>query len=172
MRRIITATVQNSSGVLNRVTGLLSRRGFNIESITVGGTEQEGISKITFVVEVEEERKVEQLTKQLHKQIDVLKVNDITHHNKVARELCLIKVVATPQSRSEISGIVEPFRARILDISKNSLIVEVTGKPDKVEALIDLLTPYGIKELSRTGITAFTRGTQSKQISDYQTLIV
>jgi len=172
MRRIITATVQNSSGVLNRVTGLLSRRGFNIESITVGETEIEGISKITFVVDVEEAQKIEQLTKQLHKQIDVLKVNDITDTNKVARELCLIKVVATPQSRSEINGIVEPFRARILDISKDSLIVEVTGKPDKIEAIIDLLTPYGIKELSRTGITAFTRGEQQKQVSDYQTLIV
>src|SRR5690625_7107315 len=86
MRRIITATVQNSSGVLNRVTGLLSRRGFNIESITVGETEIEGISKITFVVDVEEAQKIEQLTKQLHKQIDVLKVNDITDTNKVARD--------------------------------------------------------------------------------------
>jgi acetolactate synthase-1/3 small subunit len=172
MRRIITATVQNSSGVLNRITGMLSRRGFNIDSITVGHSEVEGVSKMTFVVEIEDESKIEQLTKQLHKQIDVLKVNDITDRKIVARELALIKVGATGQSRSEIYGIVDPFRARVLDVSSNSLIIEVTGKTDKVDALVDLLTPYGIKDLTRTGVTAFTRGNQKRQVQEFQSLMI
>jgi acetolactate synthase-1/3 small subunit len=160
MRRIITATVQNRSGVLNRVTGLLQRRQFNIESISVGPTETEGISKMTLVVEVEDSQKLEQLTKQLNKQIDVLKVSDITDKAIVARELALIKVAGGGQLRSEIKGIIEPFRASIIDVSKDSLAIQVTGKPEKVEALIELLRPYGIKELSRTGLTAFLRGQQ------------
>lgn len=129
MRRIITATVQNSSGVLNRITGMLSKRAFNIESITVGTTEIEGISKMTFVVEIPDENKIEQLTKQLNKQIDVLKVNDITEKAIVQRELALIKVGSTSASRAEIQGVIEPFRARVLDVSRDSLVIEVTGKP-------------------------------------------
>ncbi|WP_028782591.1 acetolactate synthase small subunit [Thalassobacillus devorans] len=160
MRRIVTATVQNRSGVLNRVTGLLAKRQFNIESISVGRTEAEGISKMTFVVDVEDERKLEQLTKQLNKQIDVLKVSDITDKAIVASELALIRVVSNAQIRNEIQGIIEPFRASIIDISKDSLTVQVTGKQEKIEALIDLLRPYGIKELARTGLTAFLRGQQ------------
>ncbi|NHM31609.1 acetolactate synthase small subunit [Neobacillus terrae] len=160
MRRIITATVQNRSGVLNRVTGLLQRRQFNIESISVGPTETEGISKMTLVVDVEDSQKLEQVTKQLNKQIDVLKVSDITDKAIVARELALIKVAGGGQLRSEIKGIIEPFRASIIDVSKDSLAIQVTGKPEKIEALIELLRPYGIKELSRTGLTAFLRGQQ------------
>jgi acetolactate synthase I/III small subunit len=160
MKRIITATVQNHSGVLNRITGLLQRRQFNIESISVGPTEAEGISKMTLVVEVEDELRLEQVTKQLHKQIDVLKVSDITEKAIVARELALIKVFSSSQLRSEINGIIEPFRASIIDISKDSLAVQVTGKPEKIEAMIELLRPYGIKELARTGLTAFLRGHQ------------
>ncbi|RLQ96091.1 acetolactate synthase small subunit [Falsibacillus albus] len=160
MKRIITATVQNRSGVLNRVTGLLQRRQFNIESISVGRTEMDGISKMTFVVEVEDSQKLEQLTKQLNKQIDVLKVSDITDKAIVARELALIKVVSTGKLRNEIQGIIDPFRASIIDVSKDSFTVQVTGRPEKIEALIDLLRPYGIKELARTGMTAFLRGQQ------------
>ena len=165
MKRIITATVQNRSGVLNRVTGLLVRRQFNIESISVGPTEIAGISKMTLVVEVEDEQKLEQVTKQLHKQIDVLKVSDITDNAIVARELALIKVSSSGQLRSEINGIIEPFRATIIDVSRDSLAVQVTGKPDKIDALIELLRPYGIKELARTGLTAFLRG-QQPQVSE------
>jgi acetolactate synthase-1/3 small subunit len=160
MKRIITLTVENRSGVLNRVTGLLLRRQFNIESISVGPTEADGISKMTLVVEVEDEQKLEQVTKQLNKQIDVLKVSDITDKAVVARELALIRVTSSPQIRSEIIGIVEPFRASIVDVSKDSLAIEVTGRPDKIEAAIELLRPYGIKEISRTGLTAFLRGQQ------------
>lgn len=160
MKRIITATVQNRSGVLNRITGLLQKRQFNIESISVGRTEIEGISKITFVVEVEDNQKLEQVTKQLNKQIDVLKVSDITDKAIVARELALIKIVSNSQLRAEIQGIIEPFRASVIDVSKDTLSIQVTGKPEKVEALIELLRPYGIKELARTGVTAFQRGQQ------------
>lgn len=164
-RRIVTATVHNSSGVLNRITGLFTKRQFNIESITVGQTETDGISKMTFVVSVEDDRQLEQLIKQLNKQIDVLKVTDITDQAIVARELALIKVMSNAQTRSEIKGIVEPFRASLIDISKDSVTVQVTGNSEKIEAIIDLLRPYGIKELARTGVTAFTRGTQ-KSVAD------
>ncbi|WP_138415184.1 acetolactate synthase small subunit [Aquibacillus sediminis] len=163
MKRIITATVNNRSGVLNRITGLLQKRHFNIESISVGRTEVEGISKMTFVVDVEDNQKLEQVTKQLNKQIEVLKVSDITDKAIVARELALIKVMSSGQLRSEIQGIIEPFRASVIDVSKDSLSIQVTGKPDKIEALIDLLRPYGIKELARTGVTAFQRGQQPQQ---------
>lgn len=160
MRRIITLTVQNRSGVLNRVTGMLQRRQFNIESISVGATETPGISKMTLVVEVTDDQKVEQLTKQLNKQIDVIKVSDITDKAIVARELALIKVASTPQLSNEIQGLISPFRATVLDISKDSITIQVTGKPDKIDALVALLKPYGIKELAKTGITALLRGHQ------------
>ncbi|SFB02946.1 MULTISPECIES: acetolactate synthase small subunit [unclassified Bacillus (in: firmicutes)] len=160
MKRIITAVVENRSGVLNRLTGLLQRRQFNIESISVGPTETQGISKMTLVVEVEDSQKLEQLTKQLNKQIDVLKVSDITEKAIVARELALIKVGSSGHFRSEINGIIEPFRASVIDVSKESIAIQVTGKPEKVEALIELLRPYGIKEIARTGLTAFLRGQQ------------
>ncbi|MTH52935.1 acetolactate synthase small subunit [Bacillus mangrovi] len=166
MKRIITITVLNRPGVLNRITGLFTKRLYNIESITVGHTETEGVSRITFTVDVEDHKQVEQLTKQLNKQIHVLKVNDMTNENVVARELALIKVNAPAAIRMEIYGVVEPFRASVIDVGKDSLVIQATGEPSKVEALIDLLKPYGIKEVARTGTTAFTRsskrGTQSK----------
>jgi len=160
MKRIITATVINQSGVLNRVTGLLMKRQFNIESISVGHTEQPGMSKMTFVVNVEDEGKLEQLLKQLQKQIDVIKVNDITDKAMVMRELALVKVVSSPSVRNEIYSMVEPFRATVVDMSKNVTTFQVTGDPEKIEAFIDLMKPYGIKELTRTGVSAFVRETQ------------
>ncbi|SER64829.1 acetolactate synthase small subunit [Psychrobacillus sp. OK032] len=160
MKRIITVSVVNQSGVLNRVTGLLMKRQFNIESITVGHTEQPQISKMTFVVNVEDEQKLEQLLKQLQKQVDVLKVNDITEKSIVVRELALVKVVAPPTVRAEINSIVEPFRAATIDTGKNVVTFQVTGNPEKIDAFIDLLKPYGIKDLTRTGVTAFVRETQ------------
>jgi len=168
MKRIITLTVQDRSGVLNRVTGLLQRRQFNIESISVGPTETEGISKMTLVVEIKDEQRLEQVTKQLNKQIDVLKVSDITDKAIVARELALIKVASSSQLRSEINGIIDPFRALIIDVSKDSLAVQITGRPDKIDALIELLRPYGIKEIARTGLTALQRGHQP-QINELAT---
>ncbi|MET3697228.1 acetolactate synthase small subunit [Bacillus oleivorans] len=159
-KRIVTAFVLNQSGVLNRVTGLFTKRQFNIESITVGHTETEGVSRMTFVVYVEDDRQIEQLIKQLNKQIDVLKVSDITDQAIVARELALIKVLSNGQTRTEINGIIEPFRASVIDMSRDSVTVQVTGDTEKVEAMIELLKPYGIKEMARTGLTAFPRGTQ------------
>ncbi len=160
MKRIIIAKVRNRSGVLNRITGLLQKRQFNIESISVGRTEQEGISRITFVVDVDDFQKAEQIIKQLNKQIDVLKVIDITDKAIVARELALIKISSNAQMRGEIQGIIDPFRATVIDVSKDTISVQVTGDSEKVEALIELLKPYGIKDLARTGITAFQRGHQ------------
>lgn len=160
MKRIISLTVLNQTGVLNRITGLFTKRHYNIESITVGHAETEGVSRMTVVVNVQEEKEVEQITKQLNKQIDVLKVTDITSQSIVSRELALIKVMSTPATRMELQGLIQPFRASVIDVSRESVVVQVTGEPEKIEVLIDLLKPYGIKEIARTGTTAFTRGTQ------------
>lgn len=154
MIRTITATVNNSSGVLNRITGLFARRQFNIESITVGTTENPEISRMTFVVNVESDGALDQVVKQLNKQVDVLKVRDISGESIVLRELALIKVVASAENRGEIETLARPFRATIVDVGRDTVTLQVTGDHSKVEALIDLLKPYGIKELARTGATA------------------
>ncbi|WP_312096179.1 acetolactate synthase small subunit [Niallia sp.] len=160
MKKIISLTVLNKSGVLNRITNLFSKRNYNIESISVGHTEHEGVSRITCVVHVESDGIIEQITKQLNKQIDILKVVDITDQAIVARELALIKVLATPQTRHELYSVIEPFRASVIDVSKESIVIQITGESEKIEAFIELLRPYGIKELARTGTTAFPRGSQ------------
>ncbi|MEW9107995.1 acetolactate synthase small subunit [Cytobacillus gottheilii] len=169
MRRIICLTVMNRPGVLNRVTNLFSKRNYNIESISVGHSELEGMSRITCVIHVEDEKASEQITKQLNKQIDVIKVTDITDQSIVARELALIKVQSTPQTRNELYSLIEPFRASVIDVSKESMVIQITGESEKIEAFIELISPYGIKELARTGTTAFPRGTQRsappKQVS-------
>lgn len=160
MKGIISLTVNNRPGVLNRITNLFTKRNYNIESMTVGPSEQEGISRMTVVVHVENEHVIEQMTKQLNKQIDILKVNDISNQSIVSRELALIKVMATSQNRAEINSLIEPFRAAVIDISKDSLTIQITGESEKIGAFIELMKPYGIKELARTGTTAFPRGTQ------------
>jgi acetolactate synthase-1/3 small subunit len=165
-------TVNNRPGVLNRITGLFTKRHYNIESITVGHTEMEGISRMTFVVNVDDERIAEQITKQLNKQIDVLKVVDITDQAIIARELALIKVAVTSATRGEIYTLIEPFRASIVDVSRESVVVQVTGESEKIEALIDLLKPYGIKEVARTGTTAFPRGSQRAASSNKSPFII
>lgn len=170
MKRIVTATVRNQSGVLNRITGVMSRRQYNIESISVGHTEVSTISRMTFVVHVENLQEVEQLIKNLHKQIDVIKVSDITDEAMIARELALIKVSTTQATRTEIYSLIEPFRASVIDVGKDSVVVQVTGASDKVEALIELLRPYGLKEIARTGVTAFTRSMKKQE--KQQTLII
>src|SRR5690625_4196763 len=157
MQRIITLTVRNRSGVLNRVTGMLHRRQFNIESISVGATETKGVSKMTLVVDITDPRKIEQITKQLNKQIDVIKVSDITDSAIAARELALIKVTSSPQINNEIQSLIQPFRASVIDISKGSITIQVTGKPNKSEALIALFRPNGIKELSKIFIIYILR---------------
>ncbi|GGJ02294.1 acetolactate synthase small subunit [Alicyclobacillus cellulosilyticus] len=157
MNRILSVIVNNRMGVLNRITGLFLKRGINIQSITVGPTETEGLSRMTIVLNVDSERTTEQVIKQLHKQIDVLKVFDITEQATVTRELVLIRVAVTPQTRAEVTGLIEPFRASIIDVGRESLTIQATGRTEKIDALIALLRPYGIKELARTGITALTR---------------
>ena len=159
-KHTLVALVNDKPGVLNRVASLFRRRGFNIESIAVGHTEQEGVSRMTIVVSGDPAT-VEQARKQLDKVIDVIKLSDITDEGTVDRELALIKVKATPQTRSEIMQTVDIFRANIVDVAPNSLIVEITGDEDKLESFFNLLRPFGIKEIARTGRLAMTRGASS-----------
>lgn len=160
IKRIISLTVLNQPGVLNRITNLFSKRNYNIDSISVGPTENEGVSRITCVVQVENESIIEQITKQLNKQIDVLKVIDITDQSIVSRELALVKVQTLANNRHEIYSLIEPFRGSIIDVSKDSIVIQITGETEKIEAFIELVKPFGIKELARTGTTAFPRGMQ------------
>ncbi len=157
MKHTLAMLVVNQPGVMARVAGLYSRRGYNIESIAVGKTEDPKISRITLVVETENEAELEQITKQLYKLIDVIKINDITRDDAVERELALIKVNATSANRSQLLEIVDIFRAKIIDVSLDALIIEVTGTQDKVEAMIALIKPFGLKELVRTGKIAMVR---------------
>ncbi len=157
-RRTISITVDNKPGVLTRVATLFRRRNYNIESLTVGATENPAISRMTIVVEGDQ-RIIEQVTKQLHKLIDVIKVVDISEERAVERELVLVKVKADTQTRAEIMQIVDIFRARIVDIGRSSLIIESTGDTVKIDAIEDSLRPFGIIELVRTGKIAMVRGT-------------
>lgn len=156
-KHTITALVQDKPGVLNRISSMFRRRGFNIASLAVGHSEEPGLSRMTFVVEGDD-RVVEQVTKHLHKLIDVIKVSDISDQNIVSRELALIKVKANVQTRSEMMQIVDIFRANIVDVATESLIVEVSGDEDKVDSLVDLLRSFGVTEVMRTGTIAMNRG--------------
>ena len=156
-RHTITALVEDKPGVLNRVASMFRRRGFNISSLAVGNSEIPNLSRMTFVVEGDS-RTVEQVTKHLHKLIDVIRVSDISDDNAVARELALIRVHTSSQTRSEVMQIVDLFRANVIDVANDSLIVEVVGDEEKVDALQNLLAPYGVMEVMRTGIVAMTRG--------------
>ncbi len=157
MKHTLTVLVANNPGVLARVAGLFSRRGFNIESLAVGVTEDPGTSRMTIVVNADDET-VEQITKQLHKLIDVLKVQDITEEDSVDRELALVKITADAANRSEILQIVDIFRAKIVDVGEKAVITEITGDESKINAFISLMQPFGIKELARTGKIALVRG--------------
>ncbi|HXL01742.1 MAG TPA: acetolactate synthase small subunit [Candidatus Atribacteria bacterium] len=162
MEHIISVLVENRPRVLARVSSLFARRGYNIESLAVGPTHDPTISRITLVVEGNTDT-LEQITKQLYKLIDTIKVGDFTQTNYVDRELALIKVNAPSEVRGEIVQTVEIFRARVVDVEEKSLIVEVTGTPDKIDALEQLLRKYGIIEMTRTGRIALARGSQSLQ---------
>ncbi|WP_322903235.1 acetolactate synthase small subunit [Paenibacillus campi] len=156
-KHTIAVLVNDQPGVLQRVSGLFGRRGFNIESITVGQSEEAGLSRMV-IVTTGDEHTLEQIEKQLYKIIDVIKVIDLSSRPMVARELALIKVKAEPSERPEIMGVIETFRAAVVDIGPTSLIVQVVGDTEKIDAMIELLKPYGIRELSRTGATAMIRG--------------
>lgn len=156
-RHVLSVLVKNSSGVLSRVSGLFSRRGYNIDSLTVGRTEDEKISRMTIAI-VGDNDTLEQVKKQLDKLEDVIKVIDLKSGNSVYRELVLIKVKADAEKRAAINEIVTIFRSKITDVSVDTLTIELTGDESKITALIKLMEEYGIQELVRTGVTALERG--------------
>lgn len=168
-KHVLSALVKNSSGVLSRVSGLFSRRGYNIDSLTVGRTENPSISRMTITLMGDDEV-VEQVKKQLDKLEDVIRVINFKPDESVYRELVLIKVKATGENRAAINETVKIFRSKIIDLSSDTLTIELTGDESKVSALINLMEEYGIEELARTGVTALQRGenTIERSLEDYE----
>lgn len=156
-RSVLSILVENQFGVLSRVTGLFSRRGFSIDSLSVGVTEDSSISRITITV-IDSEKLIDQIIKQVEKLVEVIEVTLLEDESSVYREIALIKVKATPQRRAELVGLVDIFRAKIVDVAIESIIVETTGDSSKVDAMVSLLSDFGIMEMTRTGITGLTRG--------------
>jgi acetolactate synthase-1/3 small subunit len=156
MKHTLSVLVENKPGVLTRVAGLFARRGFNIDSLVVAETENPDVSRMTITVD-EQDQPIDQVTKQLHKLINVIKITDLDPSSSVEREMLLLKVLADAQSRSEIMQIVEIFRAKIVDVSSDVLLVEMTGTREKVSAFMELLQPFGVVELMRTGRIAMGR---------------
>jgi len=163
MKHTLSILVEDESGVLTRLAGLFARRGFNIDSLAVGPAEKPGISRITMGVPGDE-RTIEQLTKQLYKLVNILKVQDITNIPCVERELMLLKVKTTTETRSEILDIVRIFRARVVDLADHSLTIEVTGDPGKMIAIEKMLSKFGISEIARTGKIALIRETSNNEL--------
>jgi len=162
-KHTVVALVEDHPGVLNRVASLFRRRGFNIDSITVGATETDGISRMTLVIDGATTQ-VEQVEKQLYKLIDVVKVSDITNEGIVARELALIKVRCNNLNRHEIVQLAQVFRAEIIDVTDTTLVVQAVGDEETLESLLKVLRPYGIREIVRTGRVALTRGVSSTTV--------
>ncbi|HLO04603.1 MAG TPA: acetolactate synthase small subunit [Symbiobacteriaceae bacterium] len=160
MKQILAVLVENQPGVLARVAGLIRRRGFNIDSLAVGTTADPAISRITLVVDGDEPQ-IQQVMRQLEKLIEVLAVSELAEGASVARELALIKVTATPESRPQLLQLAAVFRANVVDVAKGAIMIEVTGNQEKVDALIAVTREYGIQEVVRTGVIALGRGTQS-----------
>ena len=158
MRHVLSALVHNQPGVLAHVSGMLASRGFNIDSLAVGETEDANLSRMTFVVHGDD-ADLEQVRKQLDKIVTVVKVQDISSENFVERDLMLLKVEAPPAKRIEVVLLVEMFRARVVDVSSKDMMIEISGQESKIEAFIELMRPYGILELARTGRIALVRGT-------------
>ena len=164
--KVISAIVENKPGVLHSISNLFRRRNFNIESITVGPTEQEDLARITITVNGDE-KTIEQVIKQLNKIIDVIKVAQLESGNMVARELALIKVnVPNTKARSDIINCVDVFRGHVVDVSPDTLMIEITGGPGKIDAFLNLMKTFGVIELARTGITALSRGAKSIRIDE------
>jgi len=164
--KVIAALVENKPGVLHSVANMFRRRDFNIESITVGRSEQEDLSRMTITVNGDE-KTLEQVVKQMSKLIDVVKVSKLEPENIVTRELALIKVnIPDNKSRSDVINCAEVFRGRVVDVSPESLTMEITGTPDKIDAFLNLMRTYGIMELARTGLTALSRGISSIKIDE------
>ena len=165
MKHTVAALVEGRPGVLNRVASLFRRRGFNIDSLSVGTTEERGISRMTIVVDGDD-GVVEQVEKQLYKLIDVVKVSDLTHEDTVMRELALIKVSATPQQRREVLDLVEVFRAQTVDVTPTSMMIQIVAAAETLDAFVDNLRPYGVKEMVRTGRVAMVRGAKSSAVHE------
>ena len=157
MRHVLSALVHNQPGVLAHISGMLASRGFNIDSLAVGETEDPHLSRMTFVI-MGDDSVLEQVRKQLEKIVTVVRVDDISSKDFVERDLMLIKITASPQQRLEIVLVAEMFRARVVDISPEDLMIEISGQERKIEAFIELMRPYGIRELARTGRIALVRG--------------
>lgn len=156
-KHVLSVLVENHSGVLSRVSGLFSRRGYNIDSLSVGETEDPKISRMTIVADADEYT-LEQIKKQLNKLVDVIKIIELKEEHAIYRELALIKIAATKENRAEIIEIANIFRAHIVDVASESVVIEATGDQGKISALSNMLMPYGIKEVIRTGLTALERG--------------
>ena len=161
MKHKVAVLVENNPGVLAKVANLFSRRGYNIDSLVVSDTEDKAISRMTIVVDGDE-RTIEQVTKKLHKLVDVIKVNDLTNDDTVCRQLLLVRVAADRDTRGEIIQLMDIFRARIIDIGRRSLIIEATGDESKIEAILKSLQPFGIQEIVKTGISAMVRSPKDK----------
>ena len=159
-RHTLSILVQDQPGVLARISALFSRRGYNIESLAVGTTETEGVSRMTVVVNVDQHA-LEQVTKQLNKLINVLKIVELDDNTAIARELMLIKVKADDHSRTKVLELVELFRAKVVDVSGDAVTIEATGSIDKLEAFLYVLAPHGIKEIVQSGVVALARGGRS-----------
>lgn len=157
MKQILSVLVENKSGVLSRTAGLFARRGFNIESLAVGETDDPSVSRMTIVAEGDE-RTIEQVEKQLNKQIDVIKVLMLESDCSTRRELVLIKVRATQKTRGEVIDIATIMNAKIVDLSRTTLTIEMSDRPERVELLLDMLLPYGVAEIARTGMVALQKG--------------
>ena len=159
-RHTLSVLVENKPGVLTRIAGMFARRGYNIHSLAVGPTEDERVSRLTLVVGTEAVQ-LEQIIKQLNKLVHVLKIVELEENAAIEREMQLVKVNADPAIRSQIIEIAEVFRAKIVDVDHDSITIEVAGNPGKLEAIVELLQPYGIRELVRSGTIALARGTRS-----------
>jgi len=157
MRHAISALVENKFGVLARISTLFAARGFNIDSLAVGETEDPAVSRMTIIVQGDD-KILEQVEKQLNKLVDIIKVSDFKEAKHIERDLALIKVKTDKTNRSEVMQIVDIFRAKIIDVSHDSVIIEITGDEDKIQALLSMLKPFGVKEMCRTGIIAMGRG--------------
>jgi acetolactate synthase I/III small subunit len=159
--RLLSVLVDNKPGVLQRVASMIRRRGFNIDSLSVGPTDDDSVSRMTITVHVGRQQ-AEQATKQLAKLIDVITIDDITGLRNVAHELVLVRMHAPPGERTEILNLVDIFRGRVVDVAASSVIIEVTGSAEKIDNFIELMRPYGIKELARSGVVALVRGDQAR----------
>ncbi len=166
MKHTLVALMEDKPGVLNRVVSLFRRRGFNIESLTVGHTETPDISRMTIVVD-SENTPIEQVSKQLYRLIEILKVSDVTEDPHVARELILVKVHAPSARRGEVRELADVFGARIVDVGHEALMIELTSSPDKVDNFVEMVRPFGIKEMVRTGRVAMVRGTPAHTADAY-----